>query len=156
MNRLEDPELVAELYEASMAGVDVDLVVRDICRLRPGVEGVSENIDVYSVVGRFLEHSRVWRFENDDPGYYLGSADWMTRNLDSRVEAVAPIEDPPLQTELDRVLDALLSDDRNRWEMRADGSYERIRPDGDEPIGAAQERFMREAEAAARRLDDRR
>nr|WP_135807030.1 polyphosphate kinase 1 [Halorussus marinus] len=156
MNRLEDPELVAELYEASMAGVDVDLVVRDICRLRPGVEGVSENIDVYSVVGRFLEHSRVWRFANDDPGYYLGSADWMSRNLDNRVEAVAPIESPALRAELDRLLDALLSDDRNRWEMAADGSYERVTPEEGASTGAAQQRFMREAEDAARRLDDRR
>ncbi|WP_135828922.1 polyphosphate kinase 1 [Halorussus halobius] len=151
MNRLEDPELVAELYEASMAGVDVDLVVRDICRLRPGLEGVSENVDVYSIVGRFLEHSRVWYFENDDPGYYLGSADWMTRNLDKRVEAVAPIDDPDLQSRLDAVLDVLFSDDRNRWVMRSDGSYERVDSDGE--ARSAQETFMRAAEDAARRDD---
>ena len=153
MNRLEDPELVAELYEASMAGVDVDLVVRDICRLRPGIEGVSENVDVYSVVGRFLEHSRVWYFENDDPGYYLGSADWMTRNLDKRVEAVAPISDSDLQSRLDDILDVLFSDNRNRWVMQSDGSYERVDADG-EPTRSAQETFMRAAEDAVRR-DDR-
>ncbi|WP_435175379.1 polyphosphate kinase 1 [Halorussus sp. AFM4] len=154
MNRLEDPEIVAELYEASMAGVDIDLVVRDICRLRPGLDGVSENVDVYSVVGRFLEHSRIYSFANDDPGYYVGSADWMTRNLDNRVEAVAPIEDPRLRERLDWVLATLLTDNRQRWEMRADGSYEQIRPGEGEDVRSAQETFMREAEATLRERTD--
>ncbi|WP_276279244.1 polyphosphate kinase 1 [Halorussus caseinilyticus] len=153
MNRLEDPEIVAELYEASMAGVDIHLVVRDICRLRPGLEGVSENIDVYSVVGRFLEHSRIYHFENDDPGYYVGSADWMTRNLDNRVEAVTPIEDPRLRERLDCVLATILSDNRNRWAMNADGSYDRIRPAEGEEVRNAQEIFMREAEETLRQRD---
>jgi polyphosphate kinase len=153
MNRLEDPEIVAELYEASMAGVDVDLVVRDICRLRPGLAGVSENIDVYSVVGRFLEHSRVWHFENDDPGYYVGSADWMTRNLDNRVEAVAPIEDHRLQERLDRILTTLLSDNCKRWVMHSDGSYEQIRPAEGEEVRNAQETFMEDAEETVRNRD---
>ena len=150
MNRLEDPEIVAELYEASMAGVDIDLLVRDICRLRPGLAGVSDNVNVYSIVGRFLEHSRIYHFENDDLGYYIGSADWMTRNLDNRVEAIAPIEDPRLQRELDRILGIYFSDNRKRWVMHSDGSYEQIRPaDGDETRNA-QETFMREAEESSR------
>jgi len=146
MNGLEDPAIVRELYEASMAGVDIDLVVRDICRLRPGIEGVSDTIDVYSVVDRFLEHSRIFYFENaaapgpdaDDydggnPQYYLGSADWMTRNLDNRVEAVAPVEDPTIRAQLRFVLELLLRDNRKCWTMQSDGSYEQRRPAPDEP-----------------------
>ncbi|ELZ81260.1 polyphosphate kinase [Haloferax gibbonsii ATCC 33959] len=132
MNSLEDPAMVRELYEASMAGVDIDLVVRGICRLRPGIEGLSENVSVSSVVGRFLEHSRIFYFENGgEPDYYVGSADWMTRNLDRRVEAVAPVEDPEHRAELDAVLDALLSDNRRRWVMDADGRYQQLRPTDD-------------------------
>ncbi|MDS0478438.1 polyphosphate kinase 1 [Natrinema sp. 1APR25-10V2] len=128
MNRLEDPEIVRELYEASIAGVDIDLVVRDICRLRPGLEGVSETIDVYSVVGRFLEHSRIFYFRaGGEDRYYIGSADWMTRNLDNRVEAITPIEEPRLQRRLEGILETLLDDDRNRWVMRSDGTYDRCR-----------------------------
>ncbi|QDX40727.1 polyphosphate kinase 1 [Salarchaeum sp. JOR-1] len=139
MNRLEDPETVTHLYEASRAGVDIDLVVRDICRLRPGVDDLSENITVRSIVGRFLEHSRVFYFENgagdiDDPApaYFIGSADWMQRNLDNRVEAIAPVTDPALRDYLDDVLDVLFSDNRRAWELHADGTYVQQRPDGDE------------------------
>ncbi|OLZ40364.1 RNA degradosome polyphosphate kinase [Natrinema saccharevitans] len=143
MNRLEDPELVRELYEASMAGVDIDLLVRDICRLRPGLEGISETIDVYSVVGRFLEHSRIFYFRaGGEDRYYIGSADWMTRNLDNRVEAVAPIEDPRLQGRLETILETLLADDRNRWVMRSDGTYDRCRS-AEGSTTDAHETFMR-------------
>lgn len=129
MNSLEDPKMVRELYEASMAGVDIDLVVRGICRLRPGIDGISDTISVSSVVGRFLEHSRIFYFENaGDPEYYVGSADWMTRNLDRRVEAIAPVEDPALRTELEAVLEALLSDNRRRWVMDHEGRYEQCAP----------------------------
>jgi polyphosphate kinase len=101
VNALEDPELIEELYRASMAGVDIELIVRDICRLRPGLTGISETITVHSLVGYFLEHSRIYYFENGgDPEYYLGSADWMTRNLDKRVEAVTPVSDPELCRQL--------------------------------------------------------
>ncbi|WP_049923690.1 polyphosphate kinase 1 [Halopiger djelfimassiliensis] len=152
MNRLEDPALIRELYEASMAGVDIDLVVRDICRLRPGLEGISETIDVYSVVGRFLEHSRIFYFRaGGENRYYIGSADWMTRNLDSRVEAVVPIEDPRLRRRLEWILETLLADDRNRWVMRSDGAYERCRPAGDGSATDAHEEFMRSALADDRR-----
>ncbi|WP_415383264.1 polyphosphate kinase 1 [Halosimplex sp. TS25] len=163
VNALEDPALVAELYEAAQAGVDVDLVVRDICRLRPGIEGVSDNVSVYSVVGRFLEHSRIYYFENgardpdlraDDsalgePEYYIGSADWMTRNLDSRVEAVAPVEDTAIREQLRFVLDLLLRDNRKCWEMNADGSYEQRQPDPGEPAIDTQAILMDRARRAA-------
>jgi polyphosphate kinase len=149
MNSLEDPEMVEELYRASMAGVDIDLVVRGICRLRPGVEGVSETVDVFSVVGRFLEHSRVFYFYNDgDPEYYIGSADWMTRNLDRRVEAVTPVEDPDLRAELQFVLDAAREDNRKRWVMDAHGRYEQVRPGADEPVRSSHQRLMERARAA--------
>jgi polyphosphate kinase len=144
MNRLEDPRIVRELYEASMAGVDVDLVVRDICRLRPGIEGVSDNVSVSSIVGRFLEHSRIFKFFDDgDPEYYIGSADWMTRNLDNRVEAVTPVDDPDLQAYLDDVLELNLNDNRKRWEMRSDGTYVQRRPGDGEPVRNAQAELMR-------------
>ncbi|WP_227133598.1 polyphosphate kinase 1 [Halorubellus salinus] len=146
MNRLEHPEVIRALYEASMAGVECKLIVRDICRLRPGLEGVSENVEVHSIVGRFLEHSRVFYFENDDPGFYIGSADWMVRNLDNRVEANAPVEDPRLQRELARVLELNLDDNRRRWRMHADGSYEQVRPAADEPVRDLHERMMERAE----------
>ncbi|WP_152042752.1 polyphosphate kinase 1 [Salinigranum salinum] len=145
MNSLEDPEMVRELYRASMAGVDIDLLVRGICRLRPGLDGVSETVDVSSIVGRFLEHSRIFYFHNDgDPDYYIGSADWMTRNLDRRVEAVTPVEDPDLRTELQYVLDAMREDNRKRWVMHADGSYEQVRP-GDDPVRNTHQRLMQRA-----------
>ncbi|SNZ12381.1 polyphosphate kinase [Natronoarchaeum philippinense] len=145
MNRLEDPEIVRELYAASMAGVDIELIVRDICRLRPGVEGVSDRIDVYSVVGRFLEHSRIFRFENGgDPRFFVGSADWMTRNLDNRVETIVPIEDPALQAELSTVLELLLDDNRRRWVMHSDGRYEQLVP-GDDQSRSTHQRLMERA-----------
>ncbi|WP_101294405.1 polyphosphate kinase 1 [Halegenticoccus soli] len=150
MNALEDPEMVKELYRASMAGVDVDLVVRGICRLRPGVEGVSDTVSVHSVVGRFLEHSRIFYFRNDgDPEYYVGSADWMTRNLDRRVEAVAPVEDEALREELRAILEVTLSDNRKRWVMNADGSYDQVRPAEGEPVVNTHERLMRRAAESA-------
>ena len=146
MNRLEDPDIVRELYEASMAGVDIDLIVRDICRLRPGLEGISERIDVYSIVGRFLEHSRIFYFRaGGEDRYYIGSADWMTRNLDNRVEAITPIDAPRLQDRLETILETLLSDDRNRWVMRSDGSYEQCQPDADGGSTDVHETFMRTA-----------
>ncbi|WP_137290475.1 polyphosphate kinase 1 [Natronorubrum halophilum] len=144
MNRLEDPALIRELYRASIAGVDIDLIVRGICRLRPGIDGVSETITVQSIVGRFLEHSRIFYFRADGADrYYIGSADWMSRNLDSRVETVTPIEAPQLQTGLREILETLLCDTANRWVMQSDGSYERCRPSTDEPSEDAHETFMR-------------
>ncbi|MDY7081410.1 MAG: polyphosphate kinase 1, partial [Halobacteria archaeon] len=150
-NRLEDPEIVKELYEASMAGVDIDLIVRDICRLRSGIEGVSENIDVRSIVGRFLEHSRIFYFGNDgESKYFIGSADLMTRNLDNRVEAIAPVEDDDLRDELDEMLGIYLKDNTKSWEMNSDGTYEQNKPE-DEDIYNAQKIFMQKAREAINR-----
>jgi len=123
-NALEDVDITRALYEASQAGVRVDLIVRDSCRLRPRVPGLSENIRVVSVVGRFLEHSRIYYFHNGgQEEYYIGSADCMTRNLVSRVEVLTPVEPAPLQAELRTVLDILLNDQRSAWDMQPDGSY---------------------------------
>ena len=143
INSLEDPEMIRELYRASMAGVDIDLIVRDICRLRPGLSGVSERIAVHSLVGSFLEHSRIYYFENaGDPEYYIGSADWMTRNLNNRVEAVAPVTDPEICRRLKSILELVLADNRNRWRMHSDGSYKQQCPADGESVVAAQPTLM--------------
>jgi len=124
VNALEDVDVVRALSRASQAGVQIDLVVRDTCRLRPGLPGLSDNIRVASIVGRFLEHGRIFYFHNGGkPEYYLGSADVMQRNLERRVEVVAPIEDPRLQAELRTILDIQLGDQRGAWDMQPDGSY---------------------------------
>ncbi|MCB9834327.1 MAG: polyphosphate kinase 1 [Planctomycetes bacterium] len=131
MNALEDPEITRALYAASQAGVAVDLIVRDSCRLRPGVPGLSDNVRVISIVGRFLEHARVYYFRNgggEDDEYYIGSADCMKRNLDSRVEVFVPVEQAAHKKELREVLDRQLADRRGAWEMRGDGSYARRMP----------------------------
>jgi polyphosphate kinase len=130
MNALVDPPIIALLYEASQAGVQIDLVVRGMCSLRPGVEGVSENIRVSSVIGRFLEHSRLFWFANGGANeMYIGSADWMGRNLDRRVEAVVPIEEPSLHARLLRLIDVYLHDNCTAWDMRSDGSFQRRIPE---------------------------
>ncbi|KPN31258.1 polyphosphate kinase [Halolamina pelagica] len=151
VNGLEDPQMVEELYRASMAGVEIDLIVRDICRLRPGLEGISETVTVHSVVGRFLEHARIFYFENAaDPEWYIGSADWMTRNLDYRVEAVTPVDDPTLREQLRFVLEATFHDNRRRWLMQPDGSYERVEPAPDEPVRDVQQLLMDATTAAVK------
>ncbi len=132
MNALVDARCIGALYRASQAGVRVDLNVRGACCLRPGVPGVSENIRVVSIVGRFLEHSRIFSFERaDDPHVYIGSADLMPRNLDTRVELLTPIEDPELRAELADTLDRCFADNTNAWDLHEDGSWQRRRPDGD-------------------------
>ncbi len=129
MNALEDPAMVRALYEASRAGVQVDLLVRGISRLRPGLPGWSERVRVVSIVGRFLEHARIFRFENGgQPEVYLSSADWMSRNLDWRVEVAVPVEDAALQEELREVLELQLEDNVDAWDELADGSWQRRRP----------------------------
>lgn len=123
MNAMEDADVVRALYRASQAGVHVDLIVRDSCRLRPGIAGLSDNVRVVSIVGRFLEHGRIYYFRNGgDEEYYIGSADVMKRNLESRVEVVVPVEDPALRSELRQVFDVQLAD-LNGWVMAADGTY---------------------------------
>jgi polyphosphate kinase len=120
MNSLSDPAVIDALYDASRAGVRVELIVRGICCLRAGVEGLSDNITVRSIVGRFLEHSRIFMFSNgaDGPEYYIGSADMMPRNLDRRVEVIIPVENPDLRARLQEILDLDLADDTQSWELR--------------------------------------
>jgi len=138
MNALADAETILALYEAAQAGVEIDLIVRGICCLRPGIEGVSDNIRVTSVVGRFLEHSRLWYFLNDgDEEFYLGSADWMPRNFERRVEAVTPVEDKSLHEPLRTLLATYLRDNRNAWILGADGHYTQRELNG-EPEYSAQ------------------
>ena len=134
LNRLADPNIIQTLYDASEAGVSIDLIVRGVCMLRPGVPGLSENIRVRSIVGRFLEHSRVFYFENDgEEEVYIGSADWMSRNLNRRVEVVCPVKDPGLRAFLkDEVLHAYLSDNVRARLLQPDGSYERVSPKADQ------------------------
>jgi polyphosphate kinase len=128
-NALEDPDVTVALYRASQAGVTVELIIRDTCRLRPGVAGLSETISVISVIGRFLEHSRIYYFRNGgDEEYFIGSADLMTRNLEQRVEVLTPVEGENLCKDLKQIFDTQLKDRRNVWEMRADGSYVQRRP----------------------------
>ena len=137
MNALVDPAIIALLYEASQAGVKIELVIRGMCCLRPGIEGISDNITVRSVIGRFLEHSRLFWFANDgDAAIFLGSADWMPRNLDRRVEAVAPIEDPQLRQQLEQLL-ALYLQDTGAWVMHSDGHFSQEQPEGDQLLAQA-------------------
>jgi polyphosphate kinase len=124
LNALEDIDIVRALYRASQRGVTIDLIVRDTCRLRPGLAGVSSTIKVVSIIGRFLEHERIYYFHNAGrPEYYIGSADAMQRNLEKRVEVLVPIEDGRLQAELRHILDTQLTDQRGAWDMQPDGSY---------------------------------
>jgi len=128
MNSLVDAELIDALYEASQAGVGIDLLVRGICCLRPGVSGLSETVRVRSIVGRFLEHARIYRFGSEARGYdyLIGSADWMPRNLDRRVEALTPVEDPALQLRLAEILRVGFDDDELAWELDADGVWHKV------------------------------
>ncbi|MFC1660233.1 polyphosphate kinase 1 [Gemmatimonadota bacterium] len=152
MNALEDPRVTRALYEASRAGVQVDLLVRDTCRLRPGIPGRSENVRVVSIVGRFLEHSRIYYFRiGGEEEYFFGSADIMKRNLASRVEVLAPVEDRELRKRLRFLLDAQLKDRRNAWEMQADGSYIQLQPSGDGDSLGSQELLIRWTERRRKR-----
>jgi polyphosphate kinase len=136
-NALEDADITRALYRASQAGVKVDLIVRDSCRLRPGVPGLSENARVVSIVGRFLEHARIFYFRNGGKEeYYIGSADLMKRNLESRVEAVVPVEAPRLRKKLRSLLDIQLHDERSAWDMHSDGSYTQRTSKGSEVLGS--------------------
>jgi polyphosphate kinase len=153
VNALHDEQMIEELYRASRAGAQIDIVTRRICGLRPGVKGMSENVRVRSVLGPFLEHSRFFVFQHGDHSrYLLGSADLLPRNLDHRIEVVAPIEARPLQAELDAVFDALLADNAQAWELRSDGSWLRIRSPKGKRRQSAQSQLMSRARSRARRL----
>jgi polyphosphate kinase len=137
MNALVDPDMVDGLYEASRAGAEIDLIVRGICCLRPGIPGLSERITVRSLVGRYLEHSRIFRFgDRDAATHYIGSADLMQRNLDRRVEALVPVSDPSLAARLDEILGVLMQDDMLSWTLGADGTWTKVR--GERGIDAQQ------------------
>ena len=145
INALEDEDIVKALYRASQAGVKIDMIVRDTCRLRPGIPGLSENIRIISVVGRFLEHSRIYFFQNgDDPDYYIGSADSMQRNLENRVEVVVPVEDEELRVALRTLLDTLFSEAHSAWQMNADGTY-RLLEGTDSSVGSSQQALIQQA-----------
>jgi polyphosphate kinase len=129
MNALVDGRIIAALYRASQAGVQIDLIVRGVCCLKPGLAGISDNIRVMSLIGRFLEHSRVFYFHNGgEDQVYIGSADWMPRNLDRRVEAVVAVEQPELLKDLQEILAIMLADDRQSWDLQSDGSYIQRQP----------------------------
>jgi polyphosphate kinase len=150
MNALVDRRIIRALYRASQAGVPVDLNVRGICCLVPGVEGVSENIRVVSVVGRFLEHSRIYAFQrNDDTRVYIGSADLMPRNLDTRVELLAPVDDPALKEDLLDTLERSLEDDTNAWDLQPDQTWVRRTPDDNEPRSVQRELMLGHGARAA-------
>lgn len=144
MNALVDPMIIRKLYEASMAGVKIDLIIRGVCCLRPGVPGVSDTIRVISVIGRLLEHSRVFYFYNNgDEEIFIGSADWMTRNLDRRVEAVTPVRDPELLADLQEILGVLMVDNRQAWDLQPTGDYiQRVPTDVEQ---SSQIHFMEQA-----------
>jgi polyphosphate kinase len=154
LNALVDQEIIEKLYEASSAGVKIDLIIRGICCLRPGLPGLSENIRVISIVGRFLEHSRIYYFENaGDQVIYLSSADWMPRNLVRRVEVAFPIEDPALRKEIiEEVLPALLHDRVKARELQPDGTYARLHPAEGEIASQAQLFFRQSSRNQAKRL----
>jgi polyphosphate kinase len=143
MNQLQDPIVIRELYRASQAGMPISLNVRGLCCLKPGVAGLSDSIRVFSVLGRFLEHGRIYRFENGGaPDLLIGSADWMRRNLDHRVETIAPVADPSLKAELTAILDVYENDNGTAWDLQPDGSWIRRQPRAGAPLRASQEVFM--------------
>src|SRR5262249_8698384 len=143
VNAITDPAIIEELYAASQAGVRIDLIARSICSLRPGVKGMSENVQVRSVVGRFLEHSRVYNFTIDGKSTWLmGSADLMPRNLDHRLELVAPVEDSRAQQRLAAVIDTLLEDNTS-WRLGSDGLWTKSTPKKGERPQPTQATLMR-------------
>ncbi|HEU4699252.1 MAG TPA: polyphosphate kinase 1 [Gemmatimonadales bacterium] len=151
MNALVDPDVIAALYQASQAGVQVDLIVRGICCLRPGLPGVSERIRVLSLVGRFLEHSRAFYFYNGGTDeVYIGSADWMPRNLNRRIEAVAPVQDPIHRQTILGLLELMLRDERQAWELRPDGTYVQRRPGSPEAERGTQQTLIELAKETGR------
>jgi polyphosphate kinase len=136
LNSLVDPDMIEALYAASQAGAEIDCVVRGICCLRPGVPGMSENIRVRSIVGRYLEHSRIYEFANGaaqgQASFYIGSADLMPRNLDRRVEALTPVNDPDLQDRLREILAVDLADDVLAWTLGPNGTWTKVPTEGDD------------------------
>ena len=154
LNVLADRQMIQELYKASQAGVQVDLIVRGHCRLRPGVDGISDNINVISIVGRFLEHERIYYFYNNgDPQVYMGSADWQRNKLEDRVETVVRVDDPRLEARLIHIMELALQDQRLAWDLQPDGRYvQRTPATEDEAIGF-QDALIQQARERARAAD---
>jgi polyphosphate kinase len=154
LNHLVDEEIIEKLYEASCANVTIDLIVRGICCLRPKIPGLSENIRVVSIVGRFLEHSRIYHFQNaGEPLVYLSSADWMPRNFFRRIELAFPVENPTLRDQIiNEVLPSFLNDRVKARELQPDGSYRRLKPEGDEPRAPAQWHFREASRERAKKM----
>ena len=149
MNQLQDSQMIRELYRASLAGVPIVLNVRGLCCLRAGVPGLSPTIKVYSTLGRFLEHSRIYRFENrGTPEFFIGSADWMTRNLSRRMEVVTPVCDPVIKAELEAILRTYEEDNCSAWDMQPDGEYLLRQPAAGESRRGAQESFIERSASA--------
>ena len=143
MNSLVDSQVIQTLYEASQAGVEIDLIVRGICCLRPGLPKISSKIRVISIIGRFLEHSRIFYFHNNgEEEMYIGSADWMSRNLSRRVEAVTPIESPEIFSDLQEILGVMLADNRKAWELKSDGTFVQRKPKKGEEAHSTHDTFM--------------
>ena len=145
MNSLVDPSIISLLYEASQAGVKIELIIRGMCSLYPNRQGLSENIRVISIIGQFLEHSRIFWFANGgSPEVYIGSADWMSRNLDRRIEAVTPIEDPEHRQKLERLLQLYLNDNQGAWDMQSDGTFAQRKPTNEGPERNSQIQLIKE------------
>ncbi|MFM8005047.1 MAG: phospholipase D-like domain-containing protein, partial [Dolichospermum sp.] len=143
MNALVDPQIISTLYEASRIGVQIDLIIRGVCCLRPGIPNLSENIRVISIIGRFLEHSRIYYFyNNSQEEIYIGSADWMRRNLDRRVEVITPIKDQDIAKDLQEILGIMLADNRHAWELQPDGNYIQRCPGDNCPEANSQKTIM--------------
>jgi polyphosphate kinase len=155
LNNLVDPRIIDELYAASNAGASVDICARSICMIRPGVDGLSENIRVRSILGRFLEHSRIYSFEaGDSTALFIGSADMMPRNLDRRVEVLVPVESARSRQELQAVLGSVFADDVHAWLLSSDGSWSRVEPEKSGKRVDHQAAMMRRAQLRARRQTD--
>ena len=143
MNQIAHRKIIQALYQASQSGVQIKLLVRGVCCLMPGVPGLSENIEVRSIIGRFLEHSRIFYFQNgDNPVYYFGSADWMTRNLNKRVETVVPVYQANIKEKLQEILDVYWQDNTKSWRLKRDGTYEALVPTDVNPSFSAQDFYF--------------
>ena len=151
MNALEDADITRALYEAARDGVKIDLIVRDTCRFRPGIPGLTDNARVIGIVGRFLEHTRIYYFQNGgEEEYFIGSADAMKRNLESRVEVVTPVTDKKLCEELRFFMDIQLNDQRSAWEMQPDGSFIQRQPENESDDIGCQQLLIQAAEKRAK------
>ena len=133
-NSLVDPDIIQALYRASMAGCKIQLIIRGICALKPGVKDVSENITVYSIIGKYLEHPRIYCFKHDENECYISSADLMPRNLIRRIEILTPVKEPKLAQKIKQILSLQLQDNQLRWKLKSSGEYKQVKQNDDNPI----------------------